>query len=221
MVKLSSFLLCVAFLLSSSFLTAQTSYSPFFEPGRNKISVDLFTTVVGRLPFSSEYGLTYHRQINDRMEWNARLAYSSKNALLTIGRESSLGINGVSLGGAWHYFINPDDRLVCFVGAEANYTYAHYENLAESQAGVDLSKLSGAILLGYRVQWFWGLEVDVYVGLGGAMKNYFWKRNDPSGVDNTIGAEEINVAWLRSFQIFEGNETDWRAPVGLRIGRRF
>ncbi len=212
-------------LFAPFFIQAQVA-ERYFAPGDEKISLDYFTGAIGRLPLTSEYGLVYHRRINQRMEWNAKLAYNGTNFLLLLnsGGENNIregiGINGVSVGGQWQYFLNPEGRRKWFVGSELNYTFARMHSKEDRSLRVDLSKFTTSAILGLRLAFPFGLELDAFVGLGAAFRNYFWQRysstnNDPNN------SQPVNWSWFVTWDLALGSSVGWAVPIGLRLGKRF
>ncbi len=224
MVKTNRYLL-IGLLLGLALSVNAQSLRPYLQTGRARISFDLFTGIIGRLPLSSEYGLVYHERINERMEWSERLAYNGRNFLLAIspGPSSlrlSLGINGVSTGGTWKYFLNPRGRRVWFVGTELNYAFARLHSKREAGRRADLSKLTAAPIIGYRLFLSSGLEVDAFFGVGVSFRNYFWG-GQTSSRSNPSPGQPVNAAWRASWGLTLGNKVGWAVPIGLRLGYRF
>ena len=129
-----------------------------------------------------------------------------------------IGINGLGVGSMAQYFLNVEGGQGAFLGLEANYTYARYTNKNDRAEFFNLSKLSTSLLFGYRFNIpSMSIELDAFVGVGAAFKNYRWERNGNESTNDTNNDEVVNASWQVGWGLELEPSTAIAIPVGLLL----
>jgi hypothetical protein len=232
MIALRSILL-YGLVFTCSNITAQSGEFEA-EPGRNKVSLDIFSLLGGRnSALSSEIGFAYNRSLSDRrFEISGRIAYSTLNILAggleiqdSLGNDTgvvlrkNVGANGISLGGAMFYFKELSAKGGPLVGLEANYTFTRFHSKVEvdGQDRFDLSKFTTSLLVGYRVLFEDHFELDVLFGVGVAFKNFTW--NSTESQSGNLGDSSWN--WSQTWDLAIEPTISAAFPIVVRAGYRF
>ncbi len=216
----------IAFFCQLNSLQAQLP-SGYTEP-KNKISIDVFTGAIGRIPLTSELGFIYTRNLKPRLDLSGKLAYSGPNLFL-MNLESDTGtrlraeiaIKGGALGSTLQYVLNPNGRRQWYTGVELNYTYTYMNDKQDRSLHASLTKFTTALVLGYRVDHFIeGVELDIFAGLGVGFRSYRWERQQLRSVNAATG-QVVNGAWGVGWGLQLEPSVSYAIPIGIRLGHWF